>query len=74
MAMLRAEMGKAGGRMRAKVQQFLLDEEGSTAIEYTLIAGFISVTALTGGAMIADELYAIFQRLVAKVQAVAKPG
>lgn len=56
--------------MKARITQFLRDEEGATAIEYGIIAGLMAImlVAIFGEeGVIYDTLTAIF----AKVQAVA---
>lgn len=56
--------------MKARITQFLRDEEGATAIEYGIIAGLMAIMLVLifgEDGVIKDTLTAIF----AKVQAVA---
>ena len=43
--------------------KFLRDEEGATAIEYSLIAGFIALAIIAAVGMTGQKLVALFESL-----------
>jgi pilus assembly protein Flp/PilA len=43
------------------IRAFLLDETGATAIEYGLIAGLVSVAAITALSALGDSLNEMFE-------------
>lgn len=45
------------------IARFLRDERGSTAIEYALIAGLISIAIIGGVTQWSDEVVGIFNRI-----------
>ncbi len=54
-----------------KVGQFLFSREGSTAVEYAMIAALVSVAIITGAASLGSVLNAKFQMVSDKVGAAA---
>lgn len=54
-----------------KVTQFLKDESGATAIEYGLIAGLVSVAAITALQVMGESLVEIFGVVQAELEAAA---
>jgi pilus assembly protein Flp/PilA len=57
--------------MCKRLADFVRDEDGATAIEYTLLVGLIGITAIGGGAMVGDAILGAFEKIVAKMQALA---
>ncbi len=55
--------------MRTKLAQFLRDELGSTAIEYTLIAAGIAIAILTALNALGGSLGGLFETLDGKIGA-----
>lgn len=49
--------------MTKLVSRFLKDESGATAIEYGLIAAFISVALITGASTLGSKLNTMFSNL-----------
>jgi pilus assembly protein Flp/PilA len=49
------------------VKAFAADDSGATAIEYALIAGFISIVIVTSVTTLGSNVNALFQRLVNKM-------
>ena len=50
--------------------KFLRDEEGATAIEYSLIAGFIALAIIAAVGMTGQKLVALFEKSHSRVDAV----
>lgn len=46
------------------LRKFLRDENGATAIEYSLIAGFIALAIIAAVRMTGDRLVALFESLI----------
>jgi pilus assembly protein Flp/PilA len=46
--------------MKSLVTRFVKDESGATAIEYGLIAGFVSIAIIAGLTLMGPELKRIF--------------
>jgi pilus assembly protein Flp/PilA len=46
------------------LRKFLRDESGATAIEYSLIAGFIALAIITAVGQTGQRLVALFQSLI----------
>lgn len=44
--------------------KFLCDESAATAIEYSLIAGFIALAIIAAVGMTGERLVALFERLI----------
>lgn len=42
--------------MFVRFVSFLKDDQGSTAIEYTVLAGTVGVTAILGGSVVVDAI------------------
>jgi pilus assembly protein Flp/PilA len=49
--------------MKNLITRFQNDESGATAIEYGLIAGFVSIAIITALLLIGPELSRIFQKV-----------
>jgi pilus assembly protein Flp/PilA len=49
--------------MKNLIARFQKDESGATAIEYGLIAGFVSIAIITALLLIGPQLSRIFQRV-----------
>lgn len=49
--------------MRHRLQHFIWDESGATAIEYGLIAAGIGVAVITLVGQVGDEIRLMFERL-----------
>jgi pilus assembly protein Flp/PilA len=49
--------------MKNLITRFQKDESGATAIEYGLIAGFVSIAIITALLLIGPQLSRIFQRV-----------
>lgn len=45
------------------IEKFLRDEEGMTAIEYALLAVFISISVIAGATALGTELKTVFDKL-----------
>ena len=46
---------------------FTVSQSGATAIEYALIAGFVSIVIVTAVTLVGSDLKGLFQRLVDKM-------
>lgn len=55
--------------MLNNVVRFAKSEEGSTAIEYGLIAGLISVVIITAAGLIGEDLKEVFETISAALPA-----
>ena len=55
------------------LRKFLRDESGATAIEYSLIAGFIALAIIAAVGMTGQKLVALFESSHSRVDAVAGP-
>lgn len=51
------------GFMHTRLQDFLRDEEGVTAIEYGLIAALIAIAIIVGASLAGTNLNALFNRI-----------
>jgi pilus assembly protein Flp/PilA len=51
--------------MTTVIREFVLDEEGVTAIEYVLIASLISIAIIAGAAALGTSLNSTFQSIAA---------
>ena len=51
------------------LRKFLRDENGATAIEYSLIAGFIALAIIAAVGMTGDRLVALFEKSYSGVDA-----
>ncbi|RED50848.1 Flp family type IVb pilin [Aestuariispira insulae] len=49
--------------MFTKLTELMKDESGATAIEYGLIAGLVSVAAITALSAMGDDLEAMFNKV-----------
>jgi len=49
------------------VKGFTVSQSGATAIEYALIAGFVSIVIVTAVTLVGSDLKGLFQRLVDKM-------
>lgn len=54
------------------IASILADESGATAIEYGLIAGLVSVVAITALSATGDSLIAIFKKVTTELKDAAK--
>jgi Flp pilus assembly pilin Flp len=52
-------------RARLLARLFFADTAAATSIEYALIAGLVSITILTGGLSIREQLTSVFTSLLA---------
>ena len=52
-------------RARHLARLFCFEVAGATSIEYALIAGLVSITILTGGLSIREQLTSVFTSLLA---------
>jgi len=50
------------------LEKFLRDESGATAIEYSLIAGFIALAIIAAVGMTGERLVALFASLIPALQ------
>lgn len=50
---------------RSKIRNFIRNEEGATAIEYAMIAAGISITIITGVALIGGNLISMYEAVAA---------
>lgn len=55
------------------LSRFAKDESGATAIEYGLIAGFVSILIIAGVTLIGGELQRIFNAIGAELASVPSP-
>ena len=55
----------------SKLKAFLADESGATAIEYGLIAGLVSVAAITALGAMGDSLIEIFEVVQGELETAA---
>jgi pilus assembly protein Flp/PilA len=46
------------------LRKYLCDENGATAIEYSLIAGFIALAIIAAVGLTGEKLVALFQSLI----------
>ena len=51
------------------LRKFLRDENGATAIEYSLIAGFIALAIIAAVGMTGERLVALFESLIDLIRA-----
>lgn len=49
------------------MKRFAADSSGNTAIEYALIAGFISIVIITSVSLLGTNVKGLFQNLVDKM-------
>lgn len=49
--------------LNAKVSRYIKNENGATAIEYGLIAGLVSIAALTAMTALGPKLLAAFEKV-----------
>ena len=49
--------------MKSLVSRFVKDESGATAIEYGLIAGFVSIAIIAGFTLMGPELTHVFDAM-----------
>jgi pilus assembly protein Flp/PilA len=49
------------------VKAFAVSENGATAIEYALIAGFVSIVIVTTVTLVGQNVLALFKQLVEKM-------
>jgi pilus assembly protein Flp/PilA len=56
-------------KMKQLVKNFLVDEQGATAIEYGLLAALISVVIITAATAVGTNLSGIFTAIAAKLLA-----
>lgn len=56
------------------ISRFAKDESGATAIEYGLIAGFVSILIIAGVTLIGGELQRIFDGIGGALQGVPDPA
>lgn len=54
------------------IANIFADESGATAIEYGLIAGLVSVVAITALSTTGDSLIAIFKKVTTELKDAAK--
>jgi pilus assembly protein Flp/PilA len=57
--------------MKSLVTRFVKDESGATAIEYGLIAGFVSIAIIAGLTVAGPQLKIIFDTIGTKLTAAA---
>lgn len=55
--------------MRIQIKQFLADDHGATAIEYSLIAALIAVAIISAVAVLGNSVLALFDNGTAEVLA-----
>ena len=60
-----------GSLVMQTLSRFVGDEGGATALEYGLIAGFVSVAILSAVVSLGDEVSSIFTSLSSDLEAVA---
>jgi pilus assembly protein Flp/PilA len=58
-----------GLKMRNRLKSFIADEAGATAIEYALIAGFISLAVISGATTIGKNLSTTFSGVASNMTA-----
>ncbi len=51
--------------LRAQMTEFVRDERGATAIEYSLIATLVSLAIIAGATLIGDRLKTLFETTAA---------
>ncbi|MET3893511.1 pilus assembly protein Flp/PilA [Bosea sp. OAE506] len=51
--------------LRAQMIEFIRDERGATAIEYSFIATLVSLAIIAGATMIGDRLKTLFETTAA---------
>ena len=57
-----------------KLMQFIKDEEGVTAIEYSLIAGLLAIVIITAVTAAGTSVSAMFQRVADELNAALGAG
>ena len=59
--------------LREKVRAFLKNEEGASAIEYSIIAALISVVIISTVTNVGLEINGVFQSIVTDLKAATAP-
>ena len=54
-----------------KVIRFFKDEEGVTAIEYSLMAAFIALAIVTGATLLGNSISSFFSSIAGKLDGIA---
>jgi pilus assembly protein Flp/PilA len=57
---IQSGLPRASGQMKATIKRYVHDEQGATAIEYALIAVFISIVFLAAAQAIGADLNGTF--------------
>lgn len=55
--------------LRAQMIEFIRDERGATAIEYSVIATMVSLAIITGATLMGDRLKTFFETMAAGFKA-----
>ncbi|MBN9544105.1 MAG: Flp family type IVb pilin [Alphaproteobacteria bacterium] len=63
----RGRLAAASHVARSAVKRFAADTSGNTAIEYALIAGFISILIITAVSLLGTNVKGLFQSLADKM-------
>lgn len=50
--------------MAKTIRSFLKDEQGATAIEYTILAGFFGIMCVGAAVSLKDEIVSLFEGIV----------
>lgn len=63
-------------KISTRIRQFLADDRGSVALEYGVLTGLVSVTAITGLEALGQETASLFHDLARQIDGVvaAMPG
>lgn len=59
--------------LRKSIRRFFTNEEGASAIEYTIIAGLISVVFIASAATVGKEINTVFTDITTKLTEAKKP-
>jgi pilus assembly protein Flp/PilA len=59
--------------LREKMRAFFKNEEGASAIEYSIIAALISVVIITAVTNVGTEINGVFQSIVTDLKAATTP-
>ncbi|MEQ9727348.1 Flp family type IVb pilin [Pseudomonas sp. WHRI 8822A] len=60
--------------LREKIRSFLKNEEGASAIEYSIIAALIAVVIVSGATAVGTDINSVFGSISSALQGATAPG